>query len=394
MVNAKELSWWKALGIAALGSLKLASMAPAQEAKPVETLIPSYSTRLRTEVDFGENTTFFKNTLGIAPYSAEHNKLNEIFRAYNYTGEKDGEHIDYTSWGGIFPRFKTGNLENEISVFGMDGDNQAIGFQSRHFLNKLIFTTNAETVDQKGENPTRIGAGIDYTYGKFTPGIGIDRVNNTKGITDYFTGKLMVDITKTDLVTMTLRLASGAEEKNRVGGVYMHYGNEETLGTRTRAFYEWNNQTDSREINFESIITQNPAFSKASGTLLAGRGLGESYSLQLYDEILPWKIERVPLGDRSRGGWGLGISGSIKEVAGNESGSIKTEVVHTASLTDKLRRSISGFYRTGIGTNEDRSVGASVLVGKGKNFDLEIGYEHPIQGEKNPAVYFSLMKRF
>jgi hypothetical protein len=385
------------IGITALTSNVKAESKPIEtptQNKPVETPTQDYSARLRTEVDAGEGTTFFKNTLGITKFDEKgYNKFNEFFRAYNFTGEQNGQHIDYTNLGAILPRFSIGSLENEVAIFGMVGDKEAKGFQSRHFFDGLTFTANAETLDQKGENPGRIGAGADYKIGNLTPGLGMDRINNSKGITDYFTNYLIIDAAKTDLIGLTSKLASGDEDKNCVGALYLHYGPQETWGTRTRGTYSWDNNEDSRAFSFQSIINQNPAFSRASGALLVGRTLGETFSSQLYSEIPPFNIERTPLGERSRGGWGIGIDGTFKDVAGKESGYLKTEIVHTAS-SDNWRRSFSGFYETSYGLQKDKCVGASIFLGKGKNLDFEVIYKHPIQGDKNPSVYFSLMKAF
>jgi len=380
-------------GAGLIGLAALTSNVKAQEIKPVENPQSEYSIRLRTESDSGEQTRFFKNTFGIAPFSKKgHQKYDEFVRIYNLTGEQKGEHMDYTAWGLISPEFNLGDLENSVSIFGLSGDRKGIGFQSKHSLDKWDLYLNAEKEKLLGKDSTRIGFGVDYNFGeKFNPGIGFDRVKTSKGITDYVFGKLVVNATDTDQYGVGIRVASGADETHKIGVYYMHHGKEEPSGSRTRFYYDWNNETDFRGMSFESIIVENPTFSKSgSGPALVGRNQNYLFSKQLF-ESAPLVVERAPLGERARNGWVNRIAGNFKDNAGENSGYLEGNLGYTFKPDESgIKPSLIGIYKHVFSEKEDCDyIGASALLHFNKNFCLEATYTQPISGDGKPKAYVS-----
>ena len=178
----------------------------------------------------------------------------------------------------------------------------------------------------------------------------------------------------------------------------MHYGKEKPLGARTRIRYDWNNETDFRTVDFESIIAENPTFSKnGSGPWIVGRNQSDMYSAQLFNAPT-LKIEGSPVGARARHGIAGRIKGSFKDKAGENSGYLLGEAGYTFKGDRGIQPNLTGFYRRDVSEKGDRDyVGASALLfAPFKRICFEATYQHPISGGDKPKTYFGLswVKRF
>lgn len=375
----------KVIGFVAGVGLGLAALTGSASADTQKTDL-GYLFRTRTEVVNQGDSTSFKNTLGISPYSEKHSNFSEFFRAYEFTGKANGESDDmnYTNWGLNLPDFSVGGVDNSVSVFGLTGDRQGLGIQSVHDIGNTNLVLNLEKENQLGRDSKRIGFGVDQRLNdKLVAGIGYDEVKTSEGKTKYFLGKITLDASKTDQMGIGFSIKDFEGNKtNSIGGHWLHYGKDEKWGTRTRVKYDWDNQTDFKGISFESIVAQNPAFSKPCAYWIVGRDQNEMYSAELF-AAPQLVVEREPLADRVRdSGWAAEIKGNIREQEGERSGYVKTDIGYTFKRNKSgIRSSFTGFYRNDVSELNNDSVGASALIDIGSNFRIETSHEVPSQGE-------------
>ncbi|MFA7708384.1 MAG: hypothetical protein WCX73_05530 [Candidatus Pacearchaeota archaeon] len=395
-MKSQKTSFWKSLATSAiLGISALASNLHAEQAKPIENSEPKYSVRLRLENNSGEQLNVFRSTLGVAPFNEKgYNKGQEFLRIYNFTGRQNKKSVEYTNWGFSLPQFKIGDLENTVTLFGLTGDRNGFGVQTKHTLGKWDLFLNTEKETLKDGDSKRIGLGLDYNAGgDINPGIGFDRVETAKGITNYMFGKVVVNVTNTDQIGAGLSLASGFDKTNTLATYYMHHGPNEKWGTRTRTCYDWNNETDSSGLSFESIIVERPTFSRnASGPAVVGRSQGDLMSKQIVDAA-NLAIERVPLADRSKGGIISRVAGNFRDKAGIKSGYLEGDLGYSFKENDGIKPSAYGFYRTDfsdVKANEKKIIGASALFYIGKNWCIETTYNHPVSGNVKPSAYLGV----
>ena len=106
---------------------------------------------------------------------------------------------------------------------------------------------------------------------------------------------------KTDQLGLAYVVSDSADLINKsVTGFWCHYGKDEKWGTRTWIQGNWDNQ-DTQNIVFDSIWAQNPTFSEYSSPWIVGRNRGDMYDKAIVEN--PLDAERVPLGNRSKGGF-------------------------------------------------------------------------------------------
>lgn len=345
-------------GTLLLGSL-FGGQVLAEEAKPVSTEALC-STRLRSETNINQQDSH-KFTFELADCK-EGKHGDEYFRLYNFTDP------DYTALGFKLPSLKFGELESIVTAFGTFGDKKGIGIEAINNFDKYTLTLNAETGDA-----TRLGAGLDYKLSdKWTIGAAFDTVNNGER-TNQQLAKIIYDASKTDQFGAGYVLSETEGDKtNSLGAFWCHYN--DSWGTRTRVKYDFGD--NQRKVGFDSIIAQNPTFSAGSSPWIVGRNIGDMYNLSVVENALA--PERVPLGDRTKGGLVGEVQGSFD--LENDSEWIRGDLGYRFQRDNwDVTPIVFGKYDS---VNSD-SVGASVLLHPkkvlGGNICIEATYTHPLE---------------
>lgn len=323
----------------------------------------NYSVRTRIEHTESEDEHLTKATTGIAPVDGKYNRFKEIFRSYHFNGEQNGKDIDWDSWGLIIPRFKAGNLENSISVFGESGDKQGIGMEGITSFGDIDLFVNVE--NSFSSDSRRVGVGFEHGFGEtWNFGAGIDKIDTPSGDTDYWSGKAVWNMDDNHQVGAGLRLADNDVGTNRLGTYFMRHG-DVSWGNRTFFVYDWKDNFEG--LWFKSTMAENPAYSKnGSGPAFVGRNQGYILSPHVINSPVT-TIEPPTVVERSKKGWAFGIDGRIINT-----GERKGYVGHYLGYQFG-NFGVYGSYKNGIGKVSD-SYGVHGVLGKGP-VKLEAGHE-------------------
>jgi hypothetical protein len=342
------------------------------------------SIRAREEITYSNGQGTSKTTLGLAPcVNGKHG--DEYFRTYEYRGLGDLE-LDYTAAAGTIPSFKLGQVDNSLTLFGTFGDKQGLGIESRHSLDNWTLNLNAE----KSANPeaTRFGFGLDKKVSdKLTLGGAIDHVNTGGEDTNYFLAHGIYDASENNQFGLGLRADDSEQDMKSVIGYWGHYGKDEKWGTRSYLRGDFGN--DIRSFTLDSIIAQNPTFSRFSSPWIVGRNRGDMFDVGVVEDAL--SPERVPLGERTKGGLFGEIKANLTE-SGDRKGYVKFDTGYRFNNVDfglgKIDVAPLVFYRHGLGKDEGRSLGVGGLVKLGKGFCLEASGSHNFGGK--PEFYMGI----
>jgi hypothetical protein len=272
-------------------------------------LTNNYSVRTRIENFEGEDKHLNKSTFGVAPVNGKYNRFKEIFRSYHFNGEQNGKDIDWNSYGAIIPKFKTGNLEHSISIFGETGDKQGVGMEGITSFGSLDLFLNIE--ENFSRDSTRRGLGFEYGFGEeWNFGAGVDTVSTAEGDTNYWFGKTIWNVDENHQIGGGIRLSDNEIGTNRLGTYVMRHG-DVSWGNRTFFVYDW--KDDSEMIWFKSTLAQNPAYSKnGSGPAFVGRNQGYILSPHVINSPVT-TIEPPTVVERSKKGLVLGVDGKITD---------------------------------------------------------------------------------
>ncbi len=371
MAKSKKQSLWKTLVIGTVatlagivGSASGASSGTLSNPVTAENFLKNnYSVRTRIEHTEGKDEHLTKSTIGIAPVDGKYNRFREIFRSYHFNGKQNGKDIDWNSWGLIIPRFKAGNLENSISVFGESGDKQGIGMEGITSLGKLDLYLNVE--DSFSSDSRRLGVGFEHGFGEtWNFGAGIDKINTPNGNTDYWSGKAVWNIDDNHQVGAGLKLADNDIGTNRLGTYFMEYGDIK-WGNRTFFVYDWKDNFEG--LWFKSTIAENPTFSKnGSGPAWVGRNQGYILSPHVLNSPVT-TIEPPTVVERSKKGLAFEIDGRIINT-GERKGYVGYYLGYQFG-----NFGVYGSYKNGIGNISD-SYGVHGVLGKGP-VKLEVGHQ-------------------
>lgn len=368
-----KISGWKTalVGLAALASSVMPLTARAEDiGQAAEKAL--CSTRLRAEANvkndkYGKDTTFFKSTLGIAP-CVEGKHGDEYFRVYNYTGQRNGEHLDWTAVAFQTPTLKLGDLENSAQIYGIFGDVEGVGIQSQHKYKDLTLTLNAENSFKEGKDSKRLGFQADYNLTKnLVVGAGFDRVDSAAGSFEQALGHFVLKVDDKNQVGAAYVFQSDKTGKfdrdtQRVRGFWTHFNDKWTA--RNTVEYAQTPSLDKKAISFDSIIAQNGTFGLGSSPWFVGRNIGDMYDLSVVEDALG--PERVPLGNRTKGGLVGQVCGSLVEQAGEKSGFLRTDLGYKI-VGQGFDVTPLVFYRNDFSDKgHDEKVGGSILFQKGR----------------------------
>jgi hypothetical protein len=316
MINVKKQSVWKRIALSALTlASSFSSIANGNSGtllNPVSVdnfLKNDYSARVREEHTEDTNTHLNKITFGVAPTSTPYGKGNEIYRSYHVDGEENGKKVDYDSYGFLIPRFKTGNLETSVSIYGEAGDKESVGAESVTNIGKLdiyFVGENSATTDSKRE-----GFGLDYGYQeKLNFGARIDRVETPKGDVTYTSGKFVGNMDNNNQAGIGFKLADNdTVGTSRLAAFFMRYGKGVNLGNRTYTLYDWKNGLEA--ITFSTIFAQNTNFVEPiHGKAVVGSNQGYFLSSEII-KAPETVVETVPINERSKGGFAFGGAANL-----------------------------------------------------------------------------------
>jgi len=302
-------------------------------------------------------------------------RQDEFFRMYRHFSniQKDkGKNKDWTSAALTTPEFSLWEIKNQATIFGNFGYRKGIGFVSTHKLEDFILTLNAERQEEPTE-ATRLGVGLDYMLMKnLMIGGAFDTVVKTvkdKDVRDnYGLVHLVYDLDNQNQFGAALRVADfggKTKDKNEVSalGYWTHYNDK--WGTRT--WLKFVGASTYHGIQFDSIIAQNPTFGPGSGPWLVGRTAGDMFDLGVVEN--PMAPERVPLGNRTKGGWVFDLRGSYFDRETGTSSALGVEGGYKFNLNKDVSLTPTLFYdmreiksKMGGKTKDDSSYGGSLLL--------------------------------
>lgn len=378
-MTIKRLSGLKKIvAVASLVGAQIAGLAGGiARAEDLETCVEEkgISLSVKPSMEFtGKDDDFSTRTgLRVAEESG-----NDFFRVFNYTGKGK----DYTEAGVRVP-LQVGNLKNEPSLWGVEGDKQGIGFMNVACFKDLEIIANAEQASIPNTS-NRLGGEVNYNLGNVKVGIGGDNVEN-KGVTNNsLLGHVIYFGEKNQFGTALRTLDSEGSTTNSVVGYWSHFGPEEKVGTRTWLKVDENGSKTTYTL--DSITSQNPTFGNLSSRWIVGRLYGDMFDTGIVTN--PLAPERIALPNRSR----QGAVGELKFSAdSNGDGCAFGEVGYKFNRVDfgftGVQPSFTINYERGFGSDIYEKVGASFLGSWNNNICTEIGVKVPTCGSSGAETY-------
>jgi len=369
------------IGVTAAGSVLAQETANMVDCK----VNPLCSSRFRVEQTENAETDSrqTKTTFGWANCADAH-YMQELGRVYNYEGSEDGD--DYTAVGLKSPTLTLSGTETAVRAFGTFGDVEGFGVETKTDLGQGT-TVFVNFEDNQTTDPTREGFGVDQQAGDLTLKLGYDHVSTPSGDTDYALAGAVWDIDSNDQVGAGFRRASSETGNTDTGLAYWcHFGKDEAWGHRTRLSLD-DNPDNTYTISGETIIAQNPTFSRFSAPWMVDRTVenGGMFNEPVVENALT--AERTPLGDRSRGGFVATVEGSA--TYGNETettGYVAGGVGYRFNLTDKANVTLTGTARHDLST-EDTDFGGSAHL----NWETNLGnFYAEVSGDDDGKAYGSV----
>src|SRR4030042_1341136 len=369
----KKQSFWRNLAIGAVafvsglaGVVSGANSGTLVNPVTAENLLKNdYTMRARAEQTETEDTHLTKVTTGVAPTSEKYNRFNEFWRSYHFIGEQNGKDVQWDNFGLIVPKFKTGELEHSINIYGESGDRESIGVEGIASLGKwdLFYVTE----DNSTSESKRIGSGIEYGFGEtWNFGAGVDRVDTPNGDINYFTGKTIWNIDKNHQTGAGAKLADNELGTNRVAAYFMRHG-DVSWGNRTYVLYDWKENKDLETLTFQTIFAENPLFGKlGSGPAFVGRNQGYLLSPEVISSPVT-VVESPKINERSKKGLVFGANGCITDT-GERKGYVEGDLGYQFGDFGGY-----GFYKNGI--EQPDSVGAYFSCNIGKHWRVEASKE-------------------
>jgi len=361
-MEGKKISrFWKTLA----GAGAFAGSFLAGDALADEPLVCNTEARVENYSD-EDGKDWFKSSLNISPTDFGCIAID------NYTGDDGNEKADWTSIGVRTPKFKVGGLESSAVFFGSDRDKRGFGLENTSTIGDFTIVGNAERDSLGGVN--RLGVGADYKTGKWIFGTGVDNVSGDAEMNQYLL-KAILGSSDTDRIGASMAwLNSGGELTKSLTGFLGHYNDD--WGVRL-----YNNMKFADKVlsnSGELIVTQNPTFGTGSYDWIVGRARGEINSREI--TLNPLDPISVPYPDRNT----TGAVGAVKWNYDHEkdSGSLTGEAGYDFGVGNSTTIGPTVSYSHGIGENDNRSVGAGVLLrtGIGK---ARVGLE--VRGNKGIA---------
>ena len=398
----KKLSLLRRIGIGAAMFAGIAGTnlnANAQTSKPVEQDSVSFKlpnlneARVRNETWVQEQgTSWFKSYYSLADGDKEY------LKAVNYSGKKNGKACDWTAVGVRIPEFKIGSLKNTGTIFGVVADEdlnkRGIGFETQHTLNDLTLLLNAERAYSNGEDPTRLGIGLDWRVNKdWAVGIGFDKHNTAKGAANNYFGKVVYKPTSKDEVGLGVIISElNSEQIKTLAGYWLHQG-KGTWGTRNYARYD-NLPNGKETLFFQSIIAQDCyKLGPKAGDFLVGRGSEENLGpVVVENAFLP---ETAPAPNRTSKGFFSLISGNLIEDNGSQSGDVRLQAGYKIPIVNGLNVSPYGIYSQAFkeGSARTQRAGAGILVNVnvlGVPLTLDANVSDSTSHGSNPDAFFGM----
>lgn len=361
----------------------------------------SLDLRLRTEY-FGNNgdNNHITTTLGIGDEGAYDTSYGdrvsvsgqffEKFRLYDVIGESDGEAFHYTTLGARLPGFELGNVKNDLLVFGVAGDKEGVGIESRHSLGNAKLILNAEHLGGK-DDATRLGTGFNYQIAKnVNLGVGFDNVSDVDGNTNQFLINTLYDPTERDTLGFAYVLRDEADntQTHGLGGFWLR-GKEGKLGVRAFGRVDWNDDQDFRSYGGEVILAQRTTTFRPGATWMVGRTVNDD---EMYNtSVVPLSIsktEATRIYDRQEHGWAFSLAGNLTDDTGVRSGYMQGEVGY--AFKDNMLRGklgVSGGLRNDFSEGDNTLSLNSGLVYRTKHLTSESGVNIPFEG--NRASFFT-----
>jgi hypothetical protein len=185
-----------------------------------------------------------------------------------------------------------------VTALVNSGDKEGYGVEATRNLGDLSVTVNAE--ENATSDSQRAGAGADYAIGDLTIGAGFDNIKTSGKEANQELIRAYRTLEK-DQFGAGLRKQ---EESNSADTFWCHFN--DSVGHRTYAKCDWNDETEDKCIVFDSIVAQNPTFSTASSPWFTGRNAGDMFDRTTIEN--PNSPERVPVNNRSK----KGLVGEIK----------------------------------------------------------------------------------
>lgn len=345
---------------------------------------PYYGCTARARVentDRGEEE-LFKTTLGFAFGDGR-----ETIRHYHFEGEDQ----DWGALGVQVPKFKTGDVEHTLSIFGNYGDRDGLGVEDVAKWNGWTAILNLESNSTSGED--HYGFQLDKKVGKFIVGGAFDRVSPEEGDDkDFVLGHAYFQADENNQFGIGVR-EDFESNMTSFSGYWLNYGKDKEWGTRTWVRHDSGNNFESTTL--DSIIAQNPTFSKFSAYWIAGRRDGEMFNETVVDN--PLSPEAVYLDERTADGLAFEIKGNRTENGSSTTGFVGGDVAYRWQEVEIGNRpvdiGIKGGYKHLFGDSDSGVLNA----GGGLGFDLgpgevslRAGLEHPLNEEGEDELYTSV----
>jgi len=225
--------------------------------------------KTRTEKNTTSLTTL---TLGLGA-EAGGGRNSEFARVY-FNWEDNGEDTKEWTEAGFKKSFTTGDISNEIMLFGSFGDKESVGIQTKHTRGGSTLTLNAERGFIIGKDPIRLGFDLDYKVtDKFSLGGAFDRVSTTEGDSNFYLARAYLDLTQNDLLALVYLNADTPEGRTHSGILALSHFND-AWGMRTWGRVNVDEESGDLSFKGDSIWVENPRYGRTWGTVPVSRSWG------------------------------------------------------------------------------------------------------------------------
>ncbi|MCA9497491.1 MAG: hypothetical protein KC589_11210 [Nanoarchaeota archaeon] len=312
--------------------------------------------RLKTSYDFESDKSV--STIGIGPRNVVGNDgINTQTRFFEYFRfRRDNDSGDYI-FNLALPEIDF--LDSNHSAI-LKLENEGYGIDTKHHKGNFSLRLNGDRVksDFKNQDIARLGLDLVYDFGDVSLGVAFDSFGPKNNKNKQYLLRVQSDLDENNQIGL---VGVKRDDLDSIGAYYIHYGEKEKWGTRTRFKFD-SHKDGSENLNFESIWVQNPdpfMLGKYAGAWILGRNAGDMYDVSPVNNLLGGN--GVNLYERSRGGFAGLLSGDIDE---GKSKNLDLELGYTLPLD--IRESKFGFggvYSQREG--EKDKCGLSLYYGKG-----------------------------